>query len=301
MNYYSLPNTPQVPNPNPPNPNPPYTSNPSHGEKTSNSFDSMFSFFTIPVPQAEQTSKSPRPVNQQIREGEKYFVLTSDLLRLKQSDAAARLDIHPSTFSKKWRQSLPDRKWPYLSFSMFSFLGIRLTYLRYRKHCKIERQIKKLKDQGDTLSEGQLKELVTMREKNLEPAVIVISDSDTTPQSKASTPQTAPTTSTTTNTATKTSTTSTPNTITATTPTTTTSTSTSTSTTLPASDPTKAISPIVSPLNTGTAANASLTSPQLSTLPPQVPTYPSPPPGGGEPPITPTHSILPLPSAGTEL
>lgn len=123
-------------------------------------FDSMFSYFTIPVPKPDQSQKSGRTQQYQIREGEKYFLLTPELLKLKQSDAAAKLDIHPSTFSKKWRQSLPDRKWP------------------YRKHCKIERQISRLKEQGqagDTTND-HIQELINLREKNLEPAVIVVSD-----------------------------------------------------------------------------------------------------------------------------
>lgn len=43
----------------------------------------------------------------------KELVIRPELMQMKQAKAAVKLGIPPSTFSKRWRESLPDRKWPY--------------------------------------------------------------------------------------------------------------------------------------------------------------------------------------------
>lgn len=88
----------------------------------------------------------------------KQLVIRPELMQMKQAKAAVKLGIPPSTFSKRWRESLPDRKWP------------------YRVHKKVEKSIQMLKvlqDKGHDVT-ADLKRLMTQRELNLKPAVITM-------------------------------------------------------------------------------------------------------------------------------
>lgn len=88
----------------------------------------------------------------------KQLVIRPELMQMKQAKAAVKLGIPPSTFSKRWRESLPDRKWP------------------YRVHKKVEKSIQMLKvlqNKGHDVT-GDLKRLMTQRELNLKPAVITM-------------------------------------------------------------------------------------------------------------------------------
>lgn len=75
---------------------------------------------------------------------------------MKQMNAALKIGIPPSTFSKRWRESLPDRTWP------------------YRNHRRIEKNIKMLKamqQKGHDVTE-ELTRMTQQQEENLSPAVI---------------------------------------------------------------------------------------------------------------------------------
>lgn len=88
----------------------------------------------------------------------KQLVIRPELMQMKQAKAAVKLGIPPSTFSKRWRESLPDRKWP------------------YRVHKKVEKSIQMLKvlqNKGHDVT-GDLKRLMTQRELNLKPAIITM-------------------------------------------------------------------------------------------------------------------------------
>eukprot|EP01111_Echinosteliopsis_oligospora_P012358 TRINITY_DN4214_c0_g2_i1.p1 TRINITY_DN4214_c0_g2~~TRINITY_DN4214_c0_g2_i1.p1 ORF type:complete len:231 (+),score=63.20 TRINITY_DN4214_c0_g2_i1:142-834(+) len=79
-----------------------------------------------------------------------------ELMKMKQGSAAIHLGIPASTFSKRWRESLPDRKWP------------------FRTHMKIEKSIKMLlilQKKGHDVS-ADMEHLLIQQEENLRPAVI---------------------------------------------------------------------------------------------------------------------------------
>ncbi len=88
----------------------------------------------------------------------KDLVVRPELMQMKQAKAAVKLGIPPSTFSKRWRESLPDRKWP------------------YRIHKKVEKSIQMLKglqQKGHDVT-TDLRRLMNQRELNLKPAVITM-------------------------------------------------------------------------------------------------------------------------------
>lgn len=88
--------------------------------------------------------------------GKRKLVIPRDLLKMKQMNAALKIGIPPSTFSKRWRESLPDRTWP------------------YRNHRRIEKNIKMLKamqHKGHDVTE-ELGRMQQQQEENLSPAVI---------------------------------------------------------------------------------------------------------------------------------
>eukprot|EP00026_Physarum_polycephalum_P004585 Phypoly_transcript_04607.p1 GENE.Phypoly_transcript_04607~~Phypoly_transcript_04607.p1 ORF type:complete len:581 (+),score=186.73 Phypoly_transcript_04607:185-1927(+) len=88
--------------------------------------------------------------------GKRKLVIPRDLLKMKQMNAALKIGIPPSTFSKRWRESLPDRTWP------------------YRNHRRIEKNIKMLKamqQKGHDVTE-ELGRMQQQQEENLSPAVI---------------------------------------------------------------------------------------------------------------------------------
>lgn len=88
----------------------------------------------------------------------KELVIRPELMQMKQAKAAVKLGIPPSTFSKRWRESLPERKWP------------------YRIHKKVEKSIQMLKvlqQKGHDVT-LDLKRLMTQRELNLKPATITM-------------------------------------------------------------------------------------------------------------------------------
>jgi len=88
--------------------------------------------------------------------GKRKLVIPRDLLKMKQMNAALKIGVPPSTFSKRWRESLPDRTWP------------------YRNHRRIEKNIKMLKamqNKGHDVTE-ELGRMQQQQEENLSPAVI---------------------------------------------------------------------------------------------------------------------------------
>jgi len=88
------------------------------------------------------------------------MIVGEDLLKMRQSEAAVKLGIKPSTFSKRWRESLPERKWP------------------YRKHIRLEKSIKMLsmlKHKPDDIIRD-IQELTEERDKNIAPALVNLFD-----------------------------------------------------------------------------------------------------------------------------
>jgi hypothetical protein len=71
----------------------------------------MESGFSSPTPSSPILLRSK--VFKTHKSNTKYIEIGAELLRLRQNDAARRLGLAPSTFSKRWRQTLPDRKWPF--------------------------------------------------------------------------------------------------------------------------------------------------------------------------------------------
>jgi uncharacterized protein YjcR len=77
---------------------------------------------------------------------------------MRQNDAARKLGIAPSTFSKRWRQTLPDRKWP------------------FRQNVKQEKTLKTLKkfeSKGHDITQ-ELEKLMAQKAENLKDAQILI-------------------------------------------------------------------------------------------------------------------------------
>eukprot|EP00026_Physarum_polycephalum_P015128 Phypoly_transcript_15747.p1 GENE.Phypoly_transcript_15747~~Phypoly_transcript_15747.p1 ORF type:complete len:240 (+),score=69.70 Phypoly_transcript_15747:154-873(+) len=84
------------------------------------------------------------------------LVVPSELMKMKQGSAALQLGIPASTFSKRWRESLPDRKWP------------------FRTHRKLEKSMKMLlimQKKGHNVTKD-MERLRQQQEENLLPAVI---------------------------------------------------------------------------------------------------------------------------------
>lgn len=84
------------------------------------------------------------------------LVVPSDLMKMKQGSAALQLGIPASTFSKRWRESLPERKWP------------------FRTHRKLEKSMKMLlimQKKGHNVTKD-MERLRQQQEENLLPAVI---------------------------------------------------------------------------------------------------------------------------------
>jgi hypothetical protein len=84
------------------------------------------------------------------------LVVPSELMKMKQGSAALQLGIPASTFSKRWRESLPDRKWP------------------FRTHRKLEKSMKMLlimQKKGHNVAKD-MERLRQQQEENLLPAVI---------------------------------------------------------------------------------------------------------------------------------
>eukprot|EP01111_Echinosteliopsis_oligospora_P014982 TRINITY_DN5783_c0_g1_i1.p1 TRINITY_DN5783_c0_g1~~TRINITY_DN5783_c0_g1_i1.p1 ORF type:complete len:336 (+),score=66.48 TRINITY_DN5783_c0_g1_i1:135-1142(+) len=100
---------------------------------------------------------SSAPVDgDEAKSGKRKLVVTSDLLKMKQMNAAMKIGVPPSTFSKRWRESLPQRTWP------------------YRNHRRIEKNIKMLKSmqqRGQDVT-AELQKMKEQRDLNLAPAVI---------------------------------------------------------------------------------------------------------------------------------
>jgi len=86
----------------------------------------------------------------------KEMVLEEKYLRMKQSDAAFHLGFAATTFSKRWRASLPKRKWP------------------FRKHIKLLNTIKDLKSMQQRGQDVQayMGKLLREKKENLLPAVV---------------------------------------------------------------------------------------------------------------------------------
>lgn len=99
---------------------------------------------------------------QQANSNKKPMVITADLLKMKQSEAALKLGIPPSTFSKRWRESLPHRKWP------------------YRKHRKLEKSLKMLKllQQKGHQENENIDKILAEREENLRDAVVYMNEDE---------------------------------------------------------------------------------------------------------------------------
>jgi len=122
----------------------------------------------------EATTSSPNPIhNLPISGGSKEqkeskrkpkltMVIPEKYLLMRQTDAAYQLGFSPSTFSKRWRTSLPSRKWP------------------YRKHSKVNNAIKALRamQKKGHVVEVELEKLLLERTENCRPAVINYCDKD---------------------------------------------------------------------------------------------------------------------------
>lgn len=125
-----------------------------------------------PPPLLEESTKGPKPHTQVSpyrpsflpptkkslkRESlKRNLVVPSDLMKMKQGSAALQLGIPASTFSKRWRESLPDRKWP------------------FRTHRKLEKSMKMLlimQKKGHNVTKD-MERLRQQQEENLLPAVI---------------------------------------------------------------------------------------------------------------------------------
>ena len=99
------------------------------------------------------------------------LVIEKKFLSMKQSDAAFHLGFSPSTFSKRWRNSLPDRKWP------------------FRKHFKLQNSIKDLKalqKRGFDVTKD-LETLLAEKAENLMPATIHYCEKDILARQRSST------------------------------------------------------------------------------------------------------------------
>jgi hypothetical protein len=103
----------------------------------------------------------------------KPMVIKEKYLLMRQTEAALQLGFSSSTFSKRWRDSVPLRKWP------------------YRKNSKLSNAIKVLKsmqkksnhdhyDGNRTRLENELAKLLKQRGENLRPATIYYYDKDMT-------------------------------------------------------------------------------------------------------------------------
>jgi len=103
----------------------------------------------------------------------KTMIIKEKYLLMRQTEAAYQLGFSSSTFSKRWRDSVPLRKWP------------------YRKNSKLSNAIKVLRsmqkksnqdhyDSNKSHVENELARLVKERSENLRPAVIYYYDKDMT-------------------------------------------------------------------------------------------------------------------------
>jgi transposase-like protein len=89
----------------------------------------------------------------------KIIILNEELLTMRQAAAARRLGMSSSALSKRWREAMKGRKWP------------------YRIHCKLEKEIKELMAQHKGPNrpsdvERKLCMLIEQRNENIEPAMI---------------------------------------------------------------------------------------------------------------------------------
>jgi len=129
----------------------------------------------VPSPPPSQTntpplkqSPSPKSIGnlpmKATKNNSRCIQIGEDLLKMRQNDAARMLGIAPSTFSKRWRQALPARKWP------------------YRQHEKLQRSIRMLKalaKKGKIQSpEQELKKLIQEKDDNLCAASILVFNDD---------------------------------------------------------------------------------------------------------------------------
>jgi len=146
---------------------PSFSSSPSSSSTPSSSNTFFFHQYTPPGPPPilSSPSKLAHILNHEEERrpsmSEKTtLTIEKDLLKLKQSEAARVLGIAPSTFSKRWRESLPNRKWP------------------YRKHTKLQKSIKMLlgmKKKGHDVSRD-MQVLLDQREENLQTAKISVTE-----------------------------------------------------------------------------------------------------------------------------
>jgi len=94
---------------------------------------------------------------------EYQIVIKENLLILKQSEAAKKLGMTTSTFSKRWRDSLKARKWPHRTHKKLSNLIVQLS-------TDVEPRSQR--------SEEKRTHLLELSKKNLEPAIITLKHGD---------------------------------------------------------------------------------------------------------------------------
>ncbi len=78
-----------------------------------------------------------------------FTTLTADMLCSKQEDVARQLGFKVSTFSKRWKEAVPDRKWP------------------FRALCKIDKEL------ATMLTSGNLPELERLHKERARELVVV--------------------------------------------------------------------------------------------------------------------------------
>ncbi len=115
------------------------------------------------APISEEMSNFNQQILAQVTSNKKPMIITAELLKMKQSEAAIKLGIPPSTFSKRWRESLPHRKWP------------------FRKHRKLEKSLKFLQQKGNHTEIESIEKLIAESEENLRDAVVYMNEDEIDP------------------------------------------------------------------------------------------------------------------------
>jgi len=114
---------------------------------------------SVTPPQAQPPTQSGASSSSSSSSPGKIVFLSEDLLTIRQAAAARRMGMSSSALSKRWRETMKGRKWP------------------YRIHCKLEKEIKELLQQHKGPArppdiERKLCILLDQRRENIQPAMI---------------------------------------------------------------------------------------------------------------------------------